>query len=209
GISLVKPCVVGTTARASRENVRSLGYSIYYTMVNIGGLLGPFAGSEARRHWGQGKIFLIAAAAGFGMFFFLLSFFLGPKKADDTPIPTIGETLRNFGTVLGNPKFMLFLLIFTGYWIVFWQQWIVMPVYLHEYVNKDIDVERILMTDSIIVITCTILVNYLTKKKPPFSAFIIGTFITDISCLILAFRPSLWGAVATIVVLAIGEIVHQ
>ena len=38
GVSLVKPCVVGTTARASKENVRSIGYSIYYTMVNIGGI---------------------------------------------------------------------------------------------------------------------------------------------------------------------------
>src|SRR6516165_3584351 len=41
GISLVKPSVVGTTARASNENVRSIGYSIYYTMVNIGGVAGP------------------------------------------------------------------------------------------------------------------------------------------------------------------------
>src|ERR1700732_949660 len=40
GVALVKPCVVGTTARASKENVRSIGYSIYYTMVNIGGALG-------------------------------------------------------------------------------------------------------------------------------------------------------------------------
>ncbi len=32
----VKPSVVGTTARASKENVRSIGYSIYYTLVNIG-----------------------------------------------------------------------------------------------------------------------------------------------------------------------------
>ena len=31
GPGLVKPCVVGTTARASTENVRSLGYSIYYS----------------------------------------------------------------------------------------------------------------------------------------------------------------------------------
>jgi dipeptide/tripeptide permease len=209
GISLVKPCVVGTTARASRENVRSLGYSIYYTMVNIGGLLGPFAGSLARRYLGAGKIFLIAAAAVFAMFFFVLAFFREPRHVDDTPAPAIGETLRNFGTVLSNPKFMLFLLIFTGYWIVFWQQWIVMPVYLHEYVNKEIDVERILMTDSIIVITCTILVNHLTKKIPAFRAIILGTFITGISWLILAFHRSMWGAVLTIVVLAIGEIVHQ
>src|SRR5215813_3382788 len=209
GIALVKPCVVGTTARASRESVRSLGYSIYYTMVNVGGLLGPFAGSVARRHWGQGKIFLIAAAAVFAMFFFVLAFFREPKKVDNAPVPTIGQTLTNFRTVLSKPKCMRFLLIFTGYWIVFWQQWIVMPVYLHEYVDKDIDVERILMTDSIIVITCTILVNYLTKGIPAFRAIILGTFITGVSWLILAFRPSLWGAIATIVVLAIGEIVHQ
>ena len=209
GVSLVKPCVVGTTARASREHVRSLGYSIYYTMVNIGGLLGPFAGSLARRYLGAGKIFLIAAAAVFLMFFFVLAFFREPKRVDNAPVPTIGETLHNFGKVLSNPKFMIFLLIFTGYWIVFWQQWIVMPVYLHQFVGKDIDVERILMTDSIIVITCTILLNQMTKKLPAFSAIILGTFVTGISWLILAFYPSMWGAVATIVVLAVGEIVHQ
>src|SRR5438105_14330183 len=40
GIALVKPCVVGTTARASKENVRSIGSSLYYTMVNVGGAAG-------------------------------------------------------------------------------------------------------------------------------------------------------------------------
>lgn len=209
GISLVKPCVVGTTARASKESVRSLGYSIYYTMVNIGGLMGPYAGSWTERHLGAGKIFLIAAAATFLMFFFVTAFFREPKRIDDAPIPSIGQVLRNFVTVLGNPKFMIFLLIFSGYWIVFWQQWIVMPIYLHQFVGKDIDVQKILMTDSIIVITCTILLNQLTKKLPAFSAIILGTFITGISWLILGLHPSMWGAVATIAVLAIGEIVHQ
>src|SRR5262249_46821804 len=101
GVSLVKPCVVGTTARASREEVRGLGYSIYYTMVNIGGLLGPFAGSLARRYLGAGKIFLIAAAAVFVMFFFVLAFFREPKRLDDAPVPTISQTLRHFRTALG------------------------------------------------------------------------------------------------------------
>src|ERR1700751_5844167 len=41
GVAMVKPSVVGTTARASNENVRSIGYSIYYTLVNIGGAAGP------------------------------------------------------------------------------------------------------------------------------------------------------------------------
>ena len=209
GVSLVKPSVVGTTASASKENVRSLGYSIYYTMVNIGGLLGPYTGSWAKHHLGAGKIFLIASAAVGVMFFFVLLLFREPKRADTKPTPTLSQTVRNFATVLGNPKFMLFLLIFTGYWIVFWQQWIVMPVFLHQYVNKDIDVERILMTDSLIVITCTILLNFLTKKIAAFTAIIVGTLITGLSWVILALHPTMWGAVAAIAVLAIGEIIHQ
>src|SRR3989442_7378066 len=52
GISMVKPCVVGTTARASKENVRSIGYSIYYTMVNIGRASGPYLAAWAQRHLG-------------------------------------------------------------------------------------------------------------------------------------------------------------
>jgi len=209
GISLVKPSVVGTTARASKETVRSLGYSIYYTMVNIGGASGPLVASFAHRHLGAGKIFLIAAFVVGLMMIGVLLFFREPKQAGNAPIPTMAETIRNFLTVLENPKFMAFLLIFTGYWIVFWQQWIVMPVYLHKYVDKDLDVELVLVTDGIVVITCTILVNYLTRKIPAFRAIILGTLITSLSWLVLAFHPSLWGAVATIIILALGEIVHQ
>jgi len=209
GVSLVKPSVVGTTARASKENVRTLGYSIYYTMVNIGGAAGPLAASLARRHLGAGKIFYIAAAVVFVMFFLVVTFFREPKRSDDVPKPSVGETLRNFVTVMRNPKFMIFLLIFTGYWIVFWQQWIVMPVYLHEYVNKDIDVELVLVTDSILVITCTILVNYLLRKVAAFSAIVLGTLVSSLCWLVLVWRPSMWGAVGAIAVLAIGEMIQQ
>ena len=65
GIALVKPCVVGTTARASKENVRSIGYSIYYTMVNIGGASGPYVASWAHRHLGVENVFRVAALSVF------------------------------------------------------------------------------------------------------------------------------------------------
>ncbi len=209
GISLVKPSVVGTTARASKENVRSLGYSIYYTLVNIGGALGPLAASFAHRYLGAGKIFLVAAFVVGLMLIGVLVFFRQPKRAGDAPVPTVGETIRNFLTVLRNPKFMVFLLIFTGYWIVFWQQLIMLPLYLHNYVNKNMDVELVLVTDGTVVITCTILVNYLTRKIPAFRAIILGTLIAGLSWLVLALHPTMWGAVVAIFVLAIGEIVHQ
>jgi hypothetical protein len=63
---------------------------------------------------------------------------------------------------------MLFLLIFTGYWIVFWQQYITLPGYIHRYINVDAPVEKILFTDGAAVVCLTLLINYLIRKIPPF-----------------------------------------
>ncbi|HVP42756.1 MAG TPA: MFS transporter [Terriglobales bacterium] len=208
GISLVKPCVVGTTARASKENVRSIGYSIYYTLVNVGGAAGPYVASWAHRNLGVENVYRVAALSVFAMFVVVLIFFREPRKAGEAPAPTMGEVARNFATVVRNWKFMSFLIIFTGYWVVFWQQYISLPGYLHSYVDPRADVELILITDGLTVICCTIAVNYLTRKIPAFQAVIIGTVITSLSWLILAFRPTVWGAVASILVLAIGEIIQ-
>jgi len=209
GISLVKPSVVGTTARASKENVRSLGYSIYYTMVNLGGASGPLVASFAHRHLGPGRIFYVASLVVGLMFVGVLLFFREPNRAESASTPTLSETLKNFLTVLRNPKFMIFLLIFTGYWIVFWQQWIVLPVYLHTYVDKDIDVELVLVTDGIVVITCTILINHLLRKVAAFSAIVLGTLISSLCWVVLLLRASMLGAVISIVILAVGEIIQQ
>jgi proton-dependent oligopeptide transporter, POT family len=206
GISLVKPCVVGTTARSSKENVRSIGYSIYYTMVNIGGASGPYVASWAHRHLGVENVFRVSALSVFLMFFAVLLFFREPKQKTDEPAPSLAATLRNFLTVLSNPKFMLFLLIFTGYWIVFWQQYITLPGYIHSYINAGADVEMILITDGLVVICLTLAVNYLIRKIPAFQAVILGTLVSSVAWLVVAFQPTVLGAIVSIFVLALGEI---
>jgi POT family proton-dependent oligopeptide transporter len=208
GVSLVKPCVVGTTARASKENVRSIGYSIYYTMVNIGGAAGPYVASWAHRHLGVENVFRVAALSVFAMFFAVLLFFREPKRTGDAPTPSIAETLRNFLTVLSNPRFMLFLLIFTGYWIVFWQQYITLPGYIHGYISAGADVELILITDGLAVISLTLIVNYLIRRIPAFQAVILGTLVSSLAWLVVAFQPTVLGAVLSIFVLALGEMIQ-
>ncbi len=249
GVSLVKPCVVGTTARASKENVRSIGYSIYYTMVNIGGALGPYFASWAHRNLGVENVYRVAALSVFAMFFVVLFFFREPRKAGDAPPPSIAEVARNFCVVVGNyrlvlpvllvalllrtgtllypftvpwwvwvallllvlagiSRFMWFLVLFTGYWIVFWQQYISLPGYIHGYINANADVEIILVTDGLTVICLTLAMNYLTRKIPAFPAVMLGTVITSLSWVILALRPTAWGAVLSLFVLALGEIIQ-
>jgi len=251
GISMVKPCVVGTTARASKENVRSIGYSIYYTMVNIGGAAGPYLASWAHRHLGVENVYRVAALSVFAMFFFVLIFFREPRKPGDAPPPSIATVAGNFCVVVGNyrlvlpvlaialllriglwiyprfsvpwwiwggllllvlagiSRFMWFLVLFTGYWVVFWQQYISLPGYIHGYINAKADVELILVTDGVTVICLTLLVNFLIRKIPAFQAVILGTVVTSLSWLILAFWPTTRGAVLSLFVLALGEIIQQ
>jgi POT family proton-dependent oligopeptide transporter len=208
GVALVKPCVVGTTARASRENVRSIGYSIYYTMVNIGGTAGPFVASWAHRHLGVEKVFRVSALSVFAMFFVVLLFFKEPQRQAGEPAPSMAATLKNFFTVLSNARFMLFLLIFTGYWIVYWQQFISIPGYIHNYISAEADVEFILITAPLAVICLTLIINYVIRKVPAFQAVILGTIVSSLSWFIVSFWPTVPGAVVSIFVLALGEMIQ-
>ena len=209
GIALVKPSVVGTTARASKDNVRSIGYSIYYTLVNIGGAAGPYVASWVHRHMSVENVFRVAAVSVFFMFFAVLLFFREPRRADDVQTPSIAKTLENFGTVLGNPKFMLFLLIFSGYWIVYWQEFIILPLYVHDYVNSGTDTELMLITGPLVVIAFTVLLNLAMQKVAPFRAITLGTLVSALAWIPLLVHPTVAMAYTTLVLVAVGEIIQS
>ena len=209
GVALVKPCVVGTTARSSKENVRSIGYSIYYTLVNIGSFFGPLLASWVHRHLSVENVFRMAALSVFVMFFLVLLLFKEPRRGDNVPAATLGQVARNFMTVLSNPRFMIFLLIFTGYWIVFWQEFIALPLYISTYIKPNADTELVLITDPLVVICFTMIIGFLTKKLHSFHAIVLGTLVSSVAWILLIVHPSVWMAVATLVVVAIGEIIQQ
>ena len=209
GVALVKPSVVGTTARASKENVRSLGYSIYYTLVNVGSTCGPLLAGWEQDHGSAEGLFRIAALSVFLMLFLVLLLFKEPRRADDAPAADIAQVGRNFLTVLSNPRFMLFLFIFTGYWIVFWQEFIALPLYISAYIDPKANTARILATDPVVVICFTVLIGFLTKRLHAFHCIVLGTLITSLAWLLLIVHPSVWMAVATLVVVAVGEIIQQ
>jgi len=209
GVALVKPSVVGTTARASNENVRSLGYSIYYTLVNIGGALGPFVASWVHKNLSVENVFRVASLSVFVMFFAVLLSYREPRKSGDARTESLGVTVRNFGQVVKNPKFMIFLLIFSGYWIVYWQEFITLPIYVHEYVDGKADTERMLSTGPLVVIAFTVLFSVLTRKIAAFRAVLLGTLIAMVAFAILAVHASIAAVYATLVVIAVGELVQQ
>jgi proton-dependent oligopeptide transporter, POT family len=209
GIALVKPCVVATTARASKENVRSLGYSIYYTLVNIGGAAGPFVASLVHQHMRVESVFRVAALSVFLMFFAVLLLFKEPRQPNEVQTASAGAAWRNFVTVLGNPQFMIFLLIFSGYWIVYWQEFIILPIYIHEYVNSTTDTELLLVTGPLTVIALQLLMSFMMKKVAAFRAITLGTLVSALAWLLLIAHPTPAMAVVTLFAVSVGEIIQS
>lgn len=208
GVALVKPSVVGTTARASKPSVRSTGYAIYYTMVNIGSTAGPFLAGWMHARLPTQAVFMLAAVSVFAMVFLVLGFFKEPRTGSETA-PTLAQVGRNLVTVLSNGRFVLFLLIFSGYWIVYWQQFLILPLYITDYVDPNANTAMILITDPLVVITLTIGVNALTKRIPSFRAVVLGTLLTAVGWLVIAAHASVLAAVASLIVVGIGEIVQS
>jgi proton-dependent oligopeptide transporter, POT family len=229
GPAIVKPCVVGSTARAAAENVRSLGYSIYYTLVNIGGTLGPIMAFTVRRTIGIENVFRISAISVFLMFLSTIFFYKEPSKLAEKQVANFAQAFKNLYMVLTNWKFMTFLLIFSGFWVMFWQEFIALPLFIRGYINPNADVDLLTTVDPLAVILFQILISFLTRKARPFGAMTAGILITSLSWLILAvgnlslqinttLRIGSWSlpiqglpvyAMLALVILAIGEMVQS
>jgi POT family proton-dependent oligopeptide transporter len=209
GPSVVKPCVAGTTGRASSENVRSIGYSIYYTLVNIGGTLGPLVGSLVRQHFGIENVFRASALSVFLMFWVTLFFFREPKQVGEPQVPSFWAAIRNMFVVLGNFRFVSFLLIYSGFWIVFWQEFISVPLFVRGFVDHTAKVDALLATDGFVVICLQVPISILTRKIPTFAALTLGIFVSSIAWIPLALHPSISTTFVALAVVALGEIIQS
>jgi len=206
GPAVVKPVVAGTTARGSTENVRSLGYSIYYTVVNIGGTLGPLMAYGVRTRLGIENVFRVSAAFMLAMFVFTLVFYQEPGRPEDKHTQTLAESLKNLGTVLTNVRFMTFLVIFSGFYVIFWQQYVALPLLLRGYVDPNANVDLLLTVDPATVILFTFVVNYLMRKVPAFAAMTLGILVSSLSWLVLTLGGSVPLVITALFLLAIGEV---
>jgi dipeptide/tripeptide permease len=205
GPGLVKPVVAGTTARASAENVRSLGFSIYYTVVNIGGMLGPLLASTVRRSLGAEAVFVMSGLFSLAMFLVTIFTFREPPRLPGTQVTSLGATLRNMVTVLRNGRFVAFLLIFSGFYVVFWQVYIALPLYVRGYVDANSPIDALISIEGLGVIATTVLVAWLTRKVSPLPAMAAGVAITGLAWLLLTVSGSMPFIAATLVVVALGE----
>ncbi len=211
GGSFIKPSVLGTVALTTTSESKSLGYAIYYWLVNIGAAIGPLLAYLVRDSFGIEFVYLVSAISCALMFLVSIIVFKEPELKLNEERESLLTVIRNLWTVVKNIKFMVFLLIFALYWIVFWEFFIVVPFYISDYISPDAPIEIVLSVGAWTIILLQIPINRLTKKISTPAAIMIGFIFAALSWFLLYFA-SLAGIsiglgliIAMILTFSIGE----
>ena len=209
GGSFIKPSVLGTVAAASNQETKSLGFAIYYWLVNTGAMIGPTIAYFVRDQFGNEFVYLVSAISCLAMLFVNFFFYKDIKNDEIQLNESIGKKIKNLFVVLTNYRFMIFLLIYSLYWIIFWQEFIIIPYYVTDFINKNSAYE-ILQSWSAAgaIILFQIPINRLTKNLPTHKAILTGFAISSLIWIIIAIHPSIPTIAAGIIAFAIGEMVQ-
>jgi dipeptide/tripeptide permease len=205
GGSLIKPCVVGTVARTTTPGTKSLGYSIYYTLVNLGGAMGPVLGLQVREGMGIEYVLVMSSLTSVMNLLGTLLFFKEPERTASMEAPkSLAQVIREMGLVFTNLRFMGFLVIFSGFWIMFWQIFYGLPFYVRDVLHYS-RFELIETVDAWAIILLTVPVTALMKKVRPILAMSSGFAMASLGWLLIGAVPTLGAAVAGILIFAVGE----
>lgn len=204
GGSLIKPCIVGTVAMTSKPNAKALGFSIYYTLVNIGGALGPIVALQVRQGLGIEYVLIMSSLTSLLLFLGTWLFFKEPEVPAGTEQRTFGRVFRDMLLVFGNFRFISFLVIFSGFWLMFWQIFYLMPFYATDVLNFQ-SFEILETVDALCIIFLTVPMAALVKTWKPITAMTLGFVFASLSWIIIATFGSLTATILGISLFALGE----
>lgn len=205
GGSLIKPSIVGTVARTTTEETKALGYSVYYTLVNIGGAIGPFIALAVRENLGISYVLVVSSITSLLLLFAAAVFYREPQAlADPPPARSMGRVIADMALVFRNGRFMLFLVIFSGFWIMFWHIFYALPFYVKDYLHFP-RFEIIEAVDAWTIILITIPATALARRLQPLSAMVLGFALATSCWFIMSAIPTLVGTIIAMMVFALGE----
>ncbi len=136
GAALFKPIITATIARTTTDRTSSIGFGIFYMIVNIGAFIGPVFASKLRVLDWQFVFYLSAIIISIN-FILVLFFFKEPEtNRDKKPLwESIRNILRNVFIVLADVRLVVFLLIIVGFWAMYLQLFYTLPVFIDQWMD--------------------------------------------------------------------------
>ena len=207
GGSIIKPCIAGTVQKTAGAKV-TLGFGIFYMIINIGSLIGRGVSFVMRKQFDLSYIFAVSVFFSILAFFAVLLFYTDPDKEsgqteiEKKPKKSILRILADMILVLKNLRFALFLIVSSGFFFIYAQVYNVLPLYLQKVVELDPAVDIITMANPFVIVFFQLLITKKFGKMKPINSIIVGIVIIGVSMMINLIPIFMSGGVRT---LTLGE----
>jgi dipeptide/tripeptide permease len=230
GAAMFKPVISATVTKTTTDETSSIGFGIFYMMVNIGGFVGPILSSRLREALGWHIVFVMAASAIAVNIALVILFYREPnrEKITDSLINSIKKTVMNIVTAIADLRLLLFLVIMIGFWTMFNQLFYTLPNFIEQWVDTKviydslssispalaasvgtkegtIAPEMLVTLDAGFIIFFQILVSAAVMKLRPINGIITGILVTSIGIGIAFSQMNGFYVILGIFVFAIGE----
>ena len=228
GGAFFKPIISAMIAKNTTDETSSIGFGIFYMMVNIGGFIGPFiAGALLQTSWTN--VFYMAIAS-FGVNTLItLFFFKEPVSKDSSSslLKNIGQAFVNIFITLQNWKYVLFLVIMILFWTAFNQLYYSFPIFIDQWVDttnvynglhsiwpwlaetigSEGTINAVSMTsmDSFFIIMFQLMVSTFVMRFKPLAAMMGGILVLAGGLGLMFSNQSGWLILLGILVFALGE----
>ncbi len=216
GSGLFKPIISGTVARSTTEQNSGFGFGIYYWMINLGAFLAPLFVSYLK---GFSWSYVFTASAIYCALMLLPVLFLYRDPPRPPSTRTLGEVLGSAAMVLGDARFMLMIFIYSGFWILYFQNFGSVLWFLRDFIDPtpvnrffasigiplSFDAEHVTSINAGTIILLQVLVSRIVKNWKPLPTMITGMVIGAGGFVCLAYASSAWILVLGIAVFSIGE----
>jgi dipeptide/tripeptide permease len=208
---IFKPLISATVRATTDSTNKTLGFGIFYQMVNIGASFGPIVMGKLRG-WSWDYVFITAAAAVGLMFLITLFFYKEPPREIEGV--TLKKKFKDMGEALSDIKFLVFLILLgVFFWMPFWAFFNVLAVYINDHMNTaalylstssilgegitriisnfddgvwKLNAEAISHTGYIIIIF-QIFISKFFEKRSAIPSFMFGLFMAALGFVVLAF----------------------
>jgi len=216
GAGLFKPIISGTLARTTTEENSGFGFGIYYWMINIGAFLAPLVVSVLKG-FSWRYVFIASAIYCAAMLLPTVFLFKDPPKPENTK--SLKEVAHGAALVLGDARFMLMIVVYSGFWILYFQNFGSVLWYLRDFVDATpvnrffasfgvplkFDAEHVTVVNGGTIILLQVLVSRVVKNIRPLPTMVSGIVIGTLGFLCLAASTNVWVFILGISVFSIGE----
>lgn len=127
GAAVFKPVVVGTVARTTTAETASIGFGIFYMMVNIGGFVGPIVAGIVRG-WSWSYVFIASSVWIACNFVWLFLLYDEPTREAQSEKPrTLKQVINDMVDVLGTGRLFLTVLVCFTFMVIATNEWMTWP----------------------------------------------------------------------------------